>query len=274
VVTDICRVVFVEECVTHCSALQHTATRCNALEYAVAHCSTLQHTAAHCSTRQRTAAHGSALQHTAAHCSTLQHTATHCSTLQHTAAHYSTLQHTAEHCSTLHYNATHYNTLQHTAARCSIQQHSATHCHTLQRTTAHCKSLQLTLTPCLVEYACCGILWGKTTSHTLQTTANTATHCKILCGASERVTQSFKIKKLNSDSQIRKKKGTNRGKTHPQVNERKSVYTKFIVTGLVALRVCVWIGFLRRCCACAHARDFFGFPEATSVMSSTHPTAG
>ena len=64
------------------TALQRTATHCNALQHTATHCNALQHTATHCN----------ALQHIATHCNTLQHTATHCNTLQHTATHCDTLQ--------------------------------------------------------------------------------------------------------------------------------------------------------------------------------------
>jgi len=75
-----------KETEAYCSTLQHTAARCNALQYTAIctamHCNALQHTATHCDPRER-----STLQHTAAHCNTLQHTATPYNTLQHTATH-------------------------------------------------------------------------------------------------------------------------------------------------------------------------------------------
>jgi len=141
-------------------ALQHIATRCNALPR-----NTLQHTATPyltytvyitggclggrrqilcactatcCSTQLRYAA--------AVCCSMLQwvavgYSAWHmsqrrylcntsvyfcCSLLQHTAAHCSTLHHTASHCSTLQHTAAHYSTLQRTATHCNTLQHTDT----------------------------------------------------------------------------------------------------------------------------------------------------
>jgi len=93
---------------THCNALQRTATRCNALQRTATHCSTLQRTATLCNTLQRTATLCNTLQRTATLCNTLQRTATLCNTLQRTATHCNTLQRTATHCSTLQRTATHF----------------------------------------------------------------------------------------------------------------------------------------------------------------------
>jgi len=138
-------------------ALQHAATRCNALQQTTAthtHLSGCEPRAqwrygerqiesdvfGWWSFHERTAPtlmtspsqEHPATEHEARHCNTLQHAATRCNILQHTAAHCSTLQlnamqHTAVHCSTL----------QHAAAYCSIQQHTAAHCSTLQHTATH-----------------------------------------------------------------------------------------------------------------------------------------
>ena len=88
--------------VTHCSALQHTATHCNTLQQSAAtrdishffsdvyllssgtatqHYGTLQFTH-----YTATESFNRALQHTATRCNTLQHTVAHCSTLQQSVA--------------------------------------------------------------------------------------------------------------------------------------------------------------------------------------------
>ena len=126
-------------------ALQHTATRYNALQHATTHCNTLQHTATHYNT--------------------LQHTPTHCNTLQHTATRYNTLQHTATHCNTL--EITYHRgmkvpldryriaMLQHTATRCNTLLHTATHFNTrtcafrLAHNTVHVRVLE-----------CVGVCWS------------------------------------------------------------------------------------------------------------------
>ena len=74
--------------------LQHTATKCNALQHTATHfLHATQHSVAQaatchvhftCSILQQSATHCNKVQRTATHCNTLQHTATHCNTLQHT----------------------------------------------------------------------------------------------------------------------------------------------------------------------------------------------
>jgi len=164
--------------VTHCIALQHTATHCNIFL-------TLQHIATNCSvytcgldscTRRPAQQHYKILQHSATQCNTLQHTATHCNTL-HMCAYDSfnrnsawsiweldwtwtrelTLQHTATHCITLQHTATHCNRLRHTATHCkplkntakhtnsNTLQHNATHSNILQHTATHCNTCPISL---------------------------------------------------------------------------------------------------------------------------------
>jgi hypothetical protein len=78
------------------TALQRTATHCNALQHNAKQCKTMQHTATYCNKAgDGVAARGvekhdspfqkiedrqliTALQHNSTHCNTLQHTATHC----------------------------------------------------------------------------------------------------------------------------------------------------------------------------------------------------
>jgi len=159
------------------NTLQHTTTRCNAL----------QHTYTNLGRQRSNSSKGHGIgesniciytyEFTTAHCNTLQHTATHCYTLQHTATrcntrirtlgsraariekdmtfkiviyiyiyiltYISTQKHVAAPYNTLRHTATHCNTLQHAATRCNTLQHTATHCDTLRHTVAHCKSRTL-----------------------------------------------------------------------------------------------------------------------------------
>jgi len=115
----------------HTTALQHTATHCNALQLPwlkppsiVSGYKNLHHTPQHCSTLQhavnslvKASFHRVELQHCniRQHCNTLQHTATHCNSL-----HWSLLLsclaawlcNMLHHCNTLQHTATHGNTLQ------------------------------------------------------------------------------------------------------------------------------------------------------------------
>jgi len=135
-----------QQTVTHCTTLHHTAPHCITLQQTATHCNTLHHTAQHCTTLQHTATHYNTLQHnatncntmhhTAPHCNTLQHTTKNCTTLQHTAKHYNILQHIAPHRTTLHHTTTHSAMLQHTAPHCNTQQHTRTE-ETIQKNRTH-----------------------------------------------------------------------------------------------------------------------------------------
>ena len=116
------------------STLQHT---CNTLQHTASRCIALQHTATRYNTcaeilewtiTEKSPPQPCTLQHTATHRNTLQqHSATpalsiligqsqekpqctHCNTRRHTAVHCNTRQHTATHCNTLQHTATFYNT--------------------------------------------------------------------------------------------------------------------------------------------------------------------
>jgi len=155
---------------THCNIMLHTSTYCNTLlgeapqDERRSHCTTLQHTAT------RTATHCNMLQHTIAggrilvryhHKFLLHLTETHCNTLQHTATHCTTLQHTAPHCNTLQHTATHCNTLQHTthnsAGRDFYQASQASPCNLVLPSSRLSSVLQNVAAWCSVVQ--CGAVW-------------------------------------------------------------------------------------------------------------------
>jgi len=121
--------------------LQHTATRCKALQQNTTHCNTL---------RWAGGVSRSFLLTCATFCNTLQHTTTQCKAPQHTLQHIATQSDKRGHlaklpphvCNTLQHTATCYNTLQHTATHCNTLQHTATHCNTLQHTATHCNTIR------------------------------------------------------------------------------------------------------------------------------------
>jgi len=139
---------------THCNALQHTATQCNTMQNTATHqfefaCllvkiqeqlleddiqyNFVEHLYSGPQVPLAPQVHCNALQHTATHCNihcnTLRHTATYCNALQHTATPCNALQHTAPHCNTLKRTATptHCNMLQRTPTLCTTLHHTATH---------------------------------------------------------------------------------------------------------------------------------------------------
>jgi len=197
----ICRLL--EFCVhyTHCTSLQHTATRWNAPQHTATHCNTQHTTATHDNTRvnlpcaqvlrplhslQLTAPHCNTLQLTATLRNTRRHTVVLCKSLQHTArgesicrvlefrghyAHCNSMHLTATHCNSLQHSATHGNTLHHfmrlNATQCSTLQHTATLRNTLQHTATRCDTLQLTATHCnrRVNLPCARVLRPQSVTH-------------------------------------------------------------------------------------------------------------
>jgi len=127
----------------HCNTLQHTATRCNALQhiedwkqttclYTAAHARSHAHTHTHTHTYTHTHAatrrlgcnasidcnYESVLQSLVTHCNTRQQTATYFNTLPQTATngyYESVLQSLVTYCNTQPHTATYFNTLPHTA---------------------------------------------------------------------------------------------------------------------------------------------------------------